>query len=412
MRRNFGLDLARVLAVTLVLAYHTFGAQANLLGAIGGAGWVGVDIFFVLSGFLVTLGFQRIQEAGEAHQFDWGASARDFYQKRARRIIPTYLVVVVAVTAITAALPPLRARALSNVPFYLTFTANQVEILALVLWSISLEAQFYLVLPLMGLGRPGERVADVVRRSPWASLSLALSLPALVRAVVYLLHPELHASVPQVFTPNIPVHEISTSFGKWVYTSSFAHLDGLLLGAWLGMVWHGRVRAFHMLVERWKLPILLFGLVGLVSTCSALAPWRTWMPRPWAIGVFGFSVVGLSSLALVLGLKTVLAEPPRQGWLRRAVQWGSDRIYSIYLGQAVASVCMSLVIIWPGLDVRRGLILTAVYVILALSVGILLYRLVESRFFRVGGEAPAAPKTPQERAVVGCSCRGEVLSPQ
>ncbi len=393
MNRNFGLDVARVLAVTLVLLYHTFGGQTNILGFLGGAGWMGVDLFFVMSGFLVAQGFQKIQEDQDASGGDFRSVLKNLYLKRARRVIPAYLVTVAVVTLFTAPFPPIRAKALSNIPFFLTFTANQVEILALVLWSISVEVQFYVLMPVLGLGKPGKRLADLVRRDPLAGLILAAAIPALFRAGSYLLHPELNATATQVFTPNIPGSQISTVFGKYLYASSVAHLDGLMLGAWLGMVWNDKKQWIHGAIEKWKTQILAFGIAGFAGSYAVLAPWRTWMPRPWVLGVFGFTLVAFSAMFLVVGLKTLVPTAPRQAWLKKGVEWGSDRIYSLYLGQAMASVVMGLAVAWPGLGWVSGLIMTAVYFGVTLMLGLPLYNLVESRYFAVAREPRPAKKS-------------------
>jgi len=387
MNRNFGLDVARVMAVTLVLLYHSFGGQTNILGYLGGAGWMGVDLFFVMSGFLVAQGFQKILEDGDARGASFRATLKTFYLKRAKRVIPAYFVTVAVVTLLTAPFPPLRSKALMNVPFFLTFTGNQVEILALVLWSISVEVQFYVVMPLIGLGQAGSRLADRVRRAPWSTLLAAVSIPVVFRMANYHLHPELVASTTQAFTPNIPGDQISTVFGKWLYASSIGHADGLLIGAWLGMAWRGRGEWLAVFVRSWSHQARGLGLGGFAVTYGMLAPWRTWMPRPWLLGVFGFTMVGLSALLLVVGLKTTLPNAPKTAWLKKGVEWGSDRIYSLYLGQAMASVIMSLAVAWSGLGLVSGLILTGVYFGITLMMGLPLYNRVESHYFSVARDA-------------------------
>ena len=142
----------RALAVLAVLAFH--------LG-IGGAGggFVGVDIFFVISGFLIGGIVLRESEAG---RFRWG----DYLTRRVRRIVPVMLFVLATVTlAACALLMPselvgygwslgFSALFLGNFHFWLhrgAYAESEHEVL-LHMWTLGVEGQFYLLLPLVVLG--------------------------------------------------------------------------------------------------------------------------------------------------------------------------------------------------------------------------------------------------------------------
>lgn len=120
------LDGVRAIAVLLVLAAH--------FGFLPGYGFLGVRIFFVLSGFLVT---SILLEGG---------SLRSFYVRRALRIFPAfYLVVLVAALSGDG-------RILNNWPYVVTYTGNINELMGGGLgpghfWSLYVEEQFYLVWP-------------------------------------------------------------------------------------------------------------------------------------------------------------------------------------------------------------------------------------------------------------------------
>jgi peptidoglycan/LPS O-acetylase OafA/YrhL len=144
------IDGVRAVAVSAVVVFHAF---PRLLPG----GFVGVDVFFVISGFLITQ-IVRGQIAGQSFSF------LDFYERRIRRLFPA-LVVVVAATALAAliVLPPgdMKAFGRSIGPSML-FAANfhfshKVGYFAppddvrplLHLWSLAVEEQFYLVWPLL-----------------------------------------------------------------------------------------------------------------------------------------------------------------------------------------------------------------------------------------------------------------------
>ncbi|WP_422935371.1 acyltransferase family protein [Sinomonas sp. P47F7] len=141
----------RAIAVCAVLVYH-----ANPLWLPGG--YVGVDVFFVISGFLITLQLLRRQERTNSQ------SLRDFYARRIRRLLPVAVFVLLAsLVAAKLLLPPLmlidvgddaRATALylSNMWFAFNGTdylANQSPSLFQHYWSLAVEEQFYLLWPLL-----------------------------------------------------------------------------------------------------------------------------------------------------------------------------------------------------------------------------------------------------------------------
>jgi len=381
--RDLGLDVARVLAVALVVIYHAFAGQTTALGALGGSGWMGVDLFFVLSGFLVVEGFQRLSEAKTEAGVGLAATATAFYRKRLKRVFPAYAVTVVLVTLMTAPRPALRANALLHLPYYFTFTANHQAIYAQVLWSISVEMQFYLLLPLAWVGRKGGRLIDLVRAWPWSALALAILLPACWRTVLYLQHPGLQSFSPQVFTPGVSPNHLNAEYGIRVYAGSLGHLDGLLLGAWLGFI--GRAQgswAVGSTATRHRL-LTIVGVSGLLATYAVLAPWRTWMPRPFLLGVFGFTAVGISCLLLVLGLRAWPSAVAAPGLLRRMIEWVSDRIYSLYLSQALVTILFEMGFQWSGLTLGLGAVAGVAYIGAVLLVGQFLYDAVESRWSAV-----------------------------
>lgn len=159
-KTNFRADIEglRALAILLVVGYH-----AGLPGF--GGGYVGVDVFFVLSGYLIT-GI-LIKEAETKGKIDLGR----FYARRARRLLPALGVVLVFTVLVGSFVyAPFEQRALantaistgsylSNVYFAYTSTdylgASQEINPLLHTWSLSVEEQFYLVWPLFVMSALG-----------------------------------------------------------------------------------------------------------------------------------------------------------------------------------------------------------------------------------------------------------------
>lgn len=183
-RSSFRPDIEglRAVAVLLVLAYH-----ARVPGLTGG--YIGVDVFYVVSGFLITgLIVRELQATG---RLDLPA----FYARRARRLLPAALVVIAAtVVASAIILPPLRmvdvagdAAAASLYVSNVRFAAQATDYLQAELdpspllhfWSLGVEEQFYLFWPALLFAVAGRRTS--VRRIGVtivviAVISLALSI--------------------------------------------------------------------------------------------------------------------------------------------------------------------------------------------------------------------------------------------
>jgi peptidoglycan/LPS O-acetylase OafA/YrhL len=92
MIRLSGLDLLRAVAIVWVMLFHSYivGRLPGTLGIIGDYGWAGVDLFFVLSGYLIGSQVLKPLSRGQPLSF------ADFYIRRAFRIVPVLLVVLTA----------------------------------------------------------------------------------------------------------------------------------------------------------------------------------------------------------------------------------------------------------------------------------------------------------------------------
>ncbi|MEV5002846.1 acyltransferase family protein [Nocardioides sp. LML1-1-1.1] len=177
--RLAGLDLLRGIAVLLVMLRHA------LPGLFPGAGVVGVVMFFTLSGYLITGVLAR------------GTGLRRFYLRRALRLVPALLALVVVVVGVTLTLDPLGDRDLlgTTVVVALTWTANlpgvHTSTATFHLWTLATEEQFYLVWPWA--------LALAVRRRAGLVLAgaAALCLLASVATVLWLREdPDLAYALP------------------------------------------------------------------------------------------------------------------------------------------------------------------------------------------------------------------------
>ncbi len=182
----------RGVAILLVMAYHFMGYSTargwplQCFFAFNRSGWIGVDLFFVLSGFLITR--ILLDVLGSPHYF------RDFYARRTLRIFPLYYLTLAVIFALVKWVPALHSQAAAVVAdkqawlwLYgtnirnacynqLTFAGGWVELNHL--WSLAVEEQFYLfwapVVLLCG-----------TRRLPWVCLAAAAGALAL-RIAAYL----------------------------------------------------------------------------------------------------------------------------------------------------------------------------------------------------------------------------------
>ena len=269
------LDGLRGIAIAIVVAYHAYGWPYG--------GWLGVDLFFVLSGFLITtLLLEERAATGAIH-------LRAFYVRRARRLLPALAVLLSAYLAISAARG---VDALGTVARWGLYTGNVYEAFwpgaaqHLVglnhLWSLAQEEQFYLAWPVALL---------LVRRARNPALVLALLVAALV-----------------VYRDVLVLHGASDAR---IYFAPDTHVDGLLLGA--ALAFHRQRRAFsvkrlHLVAAAW-IALLIVALIPAVGITEVV-----FLP------VFEVAMVVLVAAAVDGSLR-----------LPRPLVWLGGISYSLYL---------------------------------------------------------------------------------
>jgi len=307
--RFSGLDHLRALAIILVFVYHyrIFGHPPNL-DEIGSFGWTGVDLFFILSGYLI--GGQLFRRIAH-HQ---PLSYAEFYYKRLFRIVPAYLVVL----ALYFTFPGFKER--SELPplwRFLTFTQNfGLDILKKGAfshaWSLCIEEQFYLLLPLFLLFGTGPK-----KKLVWL-------LPAFfLLGFILRIYNWYHFLQPLLDTPE------QTGFGqayyKYIYYPTYTRLDGLLAGLSLAALNHFRPRTWQKITSYGN-TLLIAGLL-----LSTGAWWICHDENQYSFNgaVFGFPVISIAYGVLVLA-----ALSPTSVLYRHAsglTRWIATLSYSIYL---------------------------------------------------------------------------------
>jgi peptidoglycan/LPS O-acetylase OafA/YrhL len=290
-----GLDGLRGLAISLVLLTHVVGVE--------GAGMVGVLLFFVLSGYLITS--LLLGEGDRTSRIRLTA----FYWRRAARLLPALLaflalfvgvlVLVDGGDALGAVTPGLAQALLYVTDLTLGFQGAYRPELAH-LWSLAVEEQFYLIWPicLVLLLRAG--ATDRLRR-----VAAALALFAVVRAASMALAPSL---------------------GLFVYALPTTWIDVLLVGALCALVrrdapavWERFARANSAWVTCPAMAVLL---------AYSIIPGSYRWPGTYVVGL---PVLAVASCSLVLDLAS-----SRPSWVKVVFTWGPLRAvgvvsYGVYL---------------------------------------------------------------------------------
>ncbi|MCD8533741.1 MAG: acyltransferase [Verrucomicrobia bacterium] len=292
-----GLDGIRAMSIILVLASHichfNFGPNqwsqaANKYGAFG------VEIFFVLSGFLIT--WLLIREERKIGRIDY----RAFYIRRAIRILPPayFYLLVVGILAMSGILTATLNEFFAGAFFYRNW-APEGSTLTGHYWSLSIEEQFYLLWPVLAFSLPKPFRIPV-------TLALCLIAP-------------------------IWRHIAQTSIGVENWMRTDLRYDSLLWGAFMAFLWiHDPLRQFFARKPQRNVAIFFLSWVVIITSFCAEAVIRSGivaLPAP----PLRYLCVCLMMAALVNGrsgvLGKVLESPP--------LAWLGTLSYSLYLWQQV-----------------------------------------------------------------------------
>lgn len=281
------LDGLRGLAIIAVLLHNTTGIEVDTTLAeklwtfVVDAGWVGVQLFFVLSGFLITGILLRSRDKPHA--------LRTFYARRALRIFPLYYLFLIGRFLMIPLFLPLAAVPFGEqLPFWL-YLSNWGDLLSRHpvapmghFWSLAVEEQFYLVWPALAM-------TVHLRRFAWICGGIAIV--ALGSRIA------MHgADVP----------------GRWMYESTVTRADALALGALVAIARHGE--RGRELLRRSRTPVMGFaclGLAGVMAYAHGLNRFE------WLVQTLGYSLLAIvfawlvaeSATTTPLGWRRWLAHP-------------------------------------------------------------------------------------------------------
>ena len=364
--RAVGPDLLRACAILLVMIQHLpKAAAAEWLILFKPYGWLGVDVFFVLSGYLI--GGQLLRPLSRGETPDLGR----FWASRAFRILPAFLVIL----ALYKLLPGFTdGEGIQPLWRFLTFTMNLgLDVFQTgnfsSAWSLCVEEWFYLTLPLLvlGLGLPALRKAG-----PWPTIAVA--------AAVLLGGAALRWGLWRA--PSTLVELPPGLFQKLIYYPTWCRLDGLLMGVMLACARTFRPALWARLCPPWLAAGLAVALwvatLQLIGTNGLILP------------LTGTTVVyPLFSLACALMLSALLDIEP---WLApqrpRGLAQMAALAYSLYLVHKPVYHAMRA---WLGEGVLHGWIGLALYVLPCFAAAIVLHLLVERPFLRLRDRVMARP---------------------
>jgi peptidoglycan/LPS O-acetylase OafA/YrhL/lysophospholipase L1-like esterase len=352
-----GLDGVRAFAVLTVLVFHLW---PNRLPG----GFLGVDVFFVISGFLITT--LLLREGTRTGRIDLPG----FWLRRARRLIPALVLVVVASLVVAWLVShDLLVGADRQTIGALTFSSNWLEVSAgsdyfhatspalfVTFWSLAVEEQFYLLWPIILVGVLALTPGPVARVR--TAVGLAAASAVLMAALV------------------VPGDNPTR-----VYYGTDTHLFGLMLGAAVAFAFAGDVGVFAqrrwLRLRRWVGFVALFGLLVLSVRMDSDATFT------YRGGLALASILSAVVIASLPGPSTALTRWAEQ----RPIAWVGERSYGIYLWHWPVIVLLAAVLpaTAPGSDptlVAVGLSLGCTFALAAAS-----YRWIEMPVRRNGFRA-------------------------
>ena len=353
MNRLPGLDLLRAIAIVWVMLFHSYivGGLGPDFAWLSRYGWVGVDIFFVLSGFLIGTQVLRPLQRGEPLSFG------GFYARRGWRILPAFAVVLALYVFFpmlreVPGLQPWWQFATFTLNLLIDYNHNQAFSHA---WSLCVEEHFYLVFPLL---------AWWLTRRPSTLKFVGVCTAVIVLGI---------ALRTAVWLHDAAIDPPRNWFLEDIYYLTWMRLDGLLMGIMLATLRVYRPQVW----ARWQTRSNVALLGGVVVSCLAL-----WLFRD-RTGLLA-NALGWPLLSFGFGL-LVFAGADRRSligrWRVPGVGWLAAISYSLYLSHKIAFHVVATTLDAP-LQGHPMLAFTT-YAAAALLLGASLHYLVERPFLRL-----------------------------
>ena len=303
-----GLDVLRVLAIVSVFVFHYSRSAGPIwFQSIGRFGWMGVDLFFVLSGFLIGGQlFKKLHDTGRI-------SFRDFYVQRAFRILPSYWTVVALYFLVPGFTDDKWTSPLWK---FLTFTQNfGLDLFHDAFshaWSLCVEEHFYLIFPWIA-------AAFWKWGTPKKTMCFILSLIAggiILRGAIW-----VHWIQPLLDPENS--HGLAKAFYEQIYYPTYNRLDGLAIGALLSAIAIFRPALWKTFQRNWFF-CFTFGLFLLVLS-SRMDGDRYELVASAIV----YPLISLSFGSLVIA--ATAPESPLNRWKLPGIRWGATLAFSFYL---------------------------------------------------------------------------------
>jgi peptidoglycan/LPS O-acetylase OafA/YrhL len=353
--KYFGLDHLRALAITMVFLYHyharIFG-HPQWLPDIAKFGWTGVDLFFVLSGFLISSAlFKEWNRTGSI-------SVKDFFIKRVFRILPAFWVIV----AIYFFVPAFHEReALRPLWRYLTFTQNfgldvANEGTFSHAWSLCVEEHFYLFLPFILLALSALKI---FRKGYWLLILLFITTICLRYYAFTNIDSEAeHAGV---------------YWYMYIYYPSYCRLDGLLVGVVIAALNVMRPAAWEK-ISRYGYLWLVAGLLVLTG-----AYFLCYDEHAYYASVYGFSVVAIGYGLLVMGALSSNTFLYKRS--SRITTFIASISYGIYLCHKGVIHVTQTILAANGMDINSNATMV-ISILASIIAAVILYFVVERPFMK------------------------------
>jgi peptidoglycan/LPS O-acetylase OafA/YrhL len=346
------LDGVRGLAIIMVLFYHLVRLNPAAVDLpifksilrVAEMGWAGVDVFFVLSGFLITSILLRTKT--ETGYF------KKFYARRILRIFPLYYTTITAIFLFIPLLSPEQAQSTRAMwPWYYLYAQNWGNAFNLIptsfyigiTWSLAIEEQFYLMWPTIVYRLNSKKL--VFLGSSLVFLSLGL----------------------RVLIGSVKVLRKLFDYNKIFYFSTITRFDSLILGALLAVAFQS---------DTWKkrlkpiAPFVFLAGLGMIAYIARQKP-NSPLVDNYLMYTYGYFIIALTTAALIVMLTTITdGNPLRIIFRNEILLFFGKYSYAIYLLHMLP--VLTLIRIFDANGWKSGLLPWIAFILLSLSIAIIL----------------------------------------